>query len=142
MTTLAFRDGVLAADRLCSGNSAIYGFKTKIVKRHGFIAGATGSTPLCRRFTDWFMDGMAGLPTMRNGDCDATGVLIIAPKRWITFTPDGHEFYEREFMAWGSGCEFAIGAMAMGATAEQAVEVASRFCLHTGGPVDTLRFGS
>ena len=37
-----------------------------------------------------------------------------------------------EFAAWGSGRDFAIGAMAMGATARKAVEVASLFSVGCG----------
>jgi hypothetical protein len=40
--------------------------------------------------------------------------------------------------AIGSGARFAIGAFAMGATPRQAVEVASRFDIYTGGEVEVL----
>ena len=43
-----------------------------------------------------------------------------------------------DFIAWGSGECFALGAMAMGATAPQAVEVASKFNIQTGGTIRQL----
>ena len=39
---------------------------------------------------------------------------------------------ENDFWAVGSGEEYALGAMAMGASAAQAVEVASQFDVYTG----------
>lgn len=35
----------------------------------------------------------------------------------------------------GTGAEFALGAMEMGATAEQALRIAMKWCLYTGGDV-------
>jgi len=39
------------------------------------------------------------------------------------------------YAAWGSGRDFAIGALAMGATAKEAVEVACKHCLSCGPPI-------
>jgi hypothetical protein len=41
-----------------------------------------------------------------------------------------------KFSAWGSGSEFAIGAMEMGATAIQAVQATSKHCVSCGFGVD------
>jgi ATP-dependent protease HslVU (ClpYQ) peptidase subunit len=41
--------------------------------------------------------------------------------------------------AAGSGERYALGAMAMGATPEQAVQVAAGFCRYTGGDITVLR---
>lgn len=43
------------------------------------------------------------------------------------------------FVALGSGRDFALAAMALGQTAEQAVALAARFDIWTGMPIDTLR---
>jgi hypothetical protein len=40
-------------------------------------------------------------------------------------------------MAWGIGCDFALGAMAMGADAVQAVEITNKFSIHCGMGVDS-----
>lgn len=44
----------------------------------------------------------------------------------------------QKFMAWGSGRDFAMGAMSMGATAKEAVEVANRHCSSCGFGVDVF----
>jgi ATP-dependent protease HslVU (ClpYQ) peptidase subunit len=45
---------------------------------------------------------------------------------------------EDPFMAWGSGRDFALGAMAMGATAREAVAVACRFNVYCGNGIDAF----
>lgn len=55
---------------------------------------------------------------------------------------EGGGFVDREpsaFWAEGSGRDIAIGAMAMGATAGRAVQVASTFDAYTGGTITVLR---
>ena len=39
---------------------------------------------------------------------------------------------EDSYMAWGSGSDFALGALAMGATARRAAEIACQFCIYCG----------
>lgn len=46
------------------------------------------------------------------------------------------------FRAWGSGRDFAMGALAMGATAAEAVMVASRFCITCGVGIDVYHVQS
>lgn len=46
------------------------------------------------------------------------------------------------FFAIGSGRDYAMGAMAMGASAEEAVRIAARFDESTGGDVDVLTLES
>ena len=42
--------------------------------------------------------------------------------------------------ALGTGCEYAIGAMAAGTSAEEAVRIAARYDTNTGGEVITLPY--
>lgn len=70
------------------------------------------------------------------------------PDRWsrlIVATKDDCSTYEQlpvalivhdKFMAWGSGRDFAMGAMEMGASAERAVEVACRWDTSCGLPAE------
>jgi hypothetical protein len=74
------------------------------------------------------------------------------PDRWCEFivaTPDGLFRYERSPIpiehgknkcAFGYGKDFAYGALAMGATAEQAVSIANKFSPHCGMGVDVFNF--
>lgn len=42
------------------------------------------------------------------------------------------------FRAWGSGRDYAMGAMEAGADAREAVRIASKFCITCGGGVDSF----
>lgn len=87
---------------------------------------------------DWYQKG-------RNPDQWPAAQRTADWTRLIVADKNGVVFYEREpfaqsveepFMAWGSGRDFAMGAMAMGASAKEAVEVASRFSTTCGNGVD------
>jgi len=65
--------------------------------------------------------------------------------RLLVFSSAGARFYERQpvavaiedrFMAWGSGRDYAVGALACGKTAREAVEIAARFSTECGMGVD------
>lgn len=59
--------------------------------------------------------------------------LVVVYEQWPTgFHP------EDKFLAFGSGRDYAMGAMAMGADARRAVEIASHFCTSCGMGVDAL----
>ena len=45
---------------------------------------------------------------------------------------------EDEFIAWGNGRQFAIGALAMGANSVEAVEITSHHCSGCGRGVDSF----
>lgn len=140
MTTIAYRDGVLAAD-----SQTTYGASTertfgKTVRRGAVLAGASGSSAICQRFLDWFRAGMSGdPPAMSSGDDhDATGIIVHGPHHILLLNKVGWERRRAEFYAIGSGGEIATGAMAMGASAERAVEIATQHDAYTGGPITVL----
>lgn len=59
----------------------------------------------------------------------------------MRYEREPHPFeIEEPFYAFGSGMDIAIGALAMGANAIKAVEIASRYSSHCGNGIDTLTF--
>lgn len=143
MTTIAYRDGVLAADSMLTGYDADCGSVTKIRRnRHGWIGGACGNAGSISLFMDWFLNTAARVdvkPPPSVSDNAADGFVVVpgdrvffwsgAPALWPVIAP---------FHAIGSGMRFAMGAMAMGANAREAVEVARKFDVYTGGRIATL----
>ena len=142
MTTIAYRDGVLAADTLatwCGGRS---GYATKVVKRGPMLAAASGAATACGRFLDWFKSGMPDMPDMGDGQKEgywATGIIVMPDDMIVEFSPDGVSRKRAEMYAVGSGADYALGAMAAGATAEGAVQAAIRFDTKSGGEITVLR---
>lgn len=140
MTTIAFKAGVIAADTLATWGNSRDGEFTKIARRGPFLAGVSGAVAPCQRFLDWFVSGMEGdPPPMPEGDALAHGIIITPADECLTWGPRGWERTRVETYALGSGADYATGAMAMGATAEEAVRVAMRFDTKTGGEVLSLR---
>ncbi|WP_316200933.1 MULTISPECIES: hypothetical protein [unclassified Bradyrhizobium] len=120
MTTLAYRNGVLAADTRMIQGSAIIGNVIKIVRRDdGCMAGGAGDCAWVQGFHRWFLDGEQGdHPTV---DDHAKGMIVRPDKTVEMYEQGGMLKFKPAFAAMGSGKEFALGAMWMGATAEKAV---------------------
>ena len=143
MSTVVYRDGVLASDSRAYGGSGQTSPGTK-KKIHRLADGTrigvtTASLGMAERFVAWVSAGAD--PDAWKGDKPDLRAIIIKPDGEVFLSEDGLVFsgpIACEQYAIGSGASFAIGAMAMGATAEEAVEVAIRFDHHSGGPVTVL----
>ncbi len=144
MTVIAWDSKILAADKmaLCGDTKKTV---TKLFKLStGQAAGFTGDLDLGLLMLDWFQrEGtVESFPKPRD-EKEAWGVLIVAGR-------DGCFFYERygmgipvedKFMAWGVGRECALGAMAMGANAVMAVQIASEWVSGCGRGCDWFEAG-
>jgi ATP-dependent protease HslVU (ClpYQ) peptidase subunit len=141
MTTITYRDGVMAADsRAYSGNKVPIGEKIKLRRLDdGTLIGASTST--CGA-AGWVLDWVeAGCPAVAGG-------TELLPDKFdvIVVRPDGSVFYgsdtpvltgplDAPYLAAGSGQEYALGAMAHGATAVEAVRAACLLDVWSGLPV-------
>lgn len=142
MTTLAYADGVLASDSMAMNGWNILGAKSKIDKRGSVLFGASGrSSAICRAFVDWGRRGFIGEPPKLRIDDDNNAVGFIFPEgdRIIMWTHDGPNEFRSPYFAFGSGGEVATGALAMGATPEEAIEVASLWDIGTNLPLRVVR---
>ena len=142
MTTIAWDGKTLAADRRQTLGSNEPQTTTKIAAYGDYFMGASGGTAAAKAMLDWAIRGCrAGeFPTGQSGDDWARTVVINTKTRNV-------HIYERvsipiqistRFYATGSGCEYALGAMAAGADARQAVLIAARFDMYTGDGVDSF----
>lgn len=140
MTVIAWDGKTLAADR----QSTCAGMRSTTAKiRHlpdGDYAACTGGSDVCHMLVEWYKNGAKPSEWPAVQATDDWARLIIASK-------DGVVFYERhpvamlvrdKFIAFGSGRDFAMGAMAAGATASEAVDIASRFSTSCGLGVDEV----
>lgn len=138
MTTLVYRDGVLAADsRITVGDTYLDGWRKVRRISDGSLVGFTGSLPSGQAFIDWATNGFDGPPPKG----EYSGVLISSTGKIVEFE-DGSPiaFPKRSlFQAWGSGRQAALGALHMGATAVEAVKIANKINNTTGGRVHSLK---
>jgi len=139
LTTIAFRDGYLAADRQATiGNS--YSETTKIRKCGRFLYGMAGPTGLCHIVGDWLADGADPSEAPQFDEVETYGFAIYRKRiyaiegRVPMLIPLDCDVY-----AAGSGRDFALAAMALGKSAKEAVDLASRFDVFTGCGVDVVK---
>jgi len=152
MSTIAYRDGVIAADTLAStGNKTMTGVR-KIGRTNRFLFGLSGIFSGVHRIYDWvkeiekdtsphdFYKHMESLQTL---GLDATVLLVEEDGTIWTMTDDGGVFkVPMSYDSIGSGQDFAIGAMHAGASAAESVQAACHFDPYSGGEVHTVSFDS
>lgn len=143
MTTIAYRDGVLAADQLLTRNDIVIGLRTKIFRlKSGDLVAGCGNSGAVATLRGWYDAGAKGVqPEAPNSalvvfQCDG-GILIFEAGHSHRLDRSAAAFH-----AFGSGNEIALGAMAAGATAEQAVAAAIALDVYSGGRVDILTLGA
>ncbi len=141
MTTIAYRDGIMAADsRAYSGDKNPFGSKTKIHRLpDGSLFGASSSkvgvVDKLRRLT--VEHGVsATFPTVVEGQA-----LLVKPNGDVFLFNEQDGFsgpIRTTFCAIGSGEQYAMGAFHMGADAARAVSIACECDVWTGGEITVL----
>lgn len=152
MTTIAYKDGVMASDSLAAAGTMNTGDTPKVFRIHGCLVGISGTARLIRVFTDWFAEHMdsGDVPPIapnflepKVGSEDSIYAIVVTPNGKIWKYEDGLAPWplDCKFIACGSGRDFAMGAMAMGAGAVKAVEVAKSLDAFTGGKTVAFTLG-
>jgi hypothetical protein len=139
MTTLAYRNGVLASDSACQcGGWRQPGAIEKIWRIKKRLVSGTGDVNRIARFCRWVEAGMKGdAPEMGE---ESRGIVIEPSGRVREFEATGEiSLIEAPFYAWGSGMPPALGALYMGATAERAVEIAILVDPNSDGATQVFR---
>lgn len=142
MTTIAFRDGVLAADTAIIDRGCYCGQAVKIFRssdgKMGGLAGCLGDSAL---FRDWFLTGADGeAPEFKDDDSEG---LLVHPDGKVEWIGPGRKRFPMvaPFHCIGSGYRLALGALHAGASATRAVEIAAAVDNQTRGPFVVLRQG-
>lgn len=140
MTTIIATRKAMGSDTMVSNpDTGLYYPARKIVRVKGDLIGAAGDSGDCLRFMDWakhdFSEKKKPKFTVTDGDQEAQVLILNAEGLFMMCPTDPYpEQIESEFWAIGSGADAALGALAMGATLEQALEVAARFDNFTKAP--------
>lgn len=140
MTVIAYRDGILAADRQINCGDAKYpGSKIKRLADGTVIAWA-GLCDAGRIMAEWYENG-AFPDKFPLGDAhdEALSDLIVAcPGKPVAVYCQGPypNLVLHEFAAWGNGAIAAMAAMQCGKSAAEAVVITSMWCRGCGFGVD------
>lgn len=145
MTTIAYKDGVIAWDSRVTASNLIvdddYDKHIVIADIHFFVAGAT-------EFSEEFCNAYAARsPTVKDMDvsaivCEPNGKLL---KSSVEESGGQFRIWRSPYrqgcppFALGSGHDFVLAFMDMGLTAEEAVQRTMKFDAATGGRVHTFQ---
>lgn len=141
MSIVAWDGKTIAADR--QGSAGDLRFRTSKIwtLNNGDIVAFTGAIENGMAVAQWYENGAdtAAWPASQKGE-DWSRLIVVSHGKVFVFEqlPIKQAVLDR-MAAWGSGRDFALGAMAMGATAEQAVKIASRFASSCGLGVQAFR---
>lgn len=145
MTTIVYRSGVLAADtRAWSGDKVPIGFKRKIhqLKDGSMIGISSAKVGEPERFLETIKTIESDVWKTTLDEDFAVGAILVSPAGDVYYFNDSRNFVgplTGEWLVIGSGEEYAIGALSMGASAEEAVKVAAQHDPWTAGEIHTLR---
>lgn len=142
MTTIVYRDGVMAADSQVLDRSAVVGTVKKLYRRaDGAVAGTCGSLEDWAPFMKWFKNPSGFDAPAALFDFEALVALPSGEVLWFgksgRCTP-----YTAPFYAIGSGYQAALGALHAGASAERAAEIACLVDVDSGGPIIVEKVGA
>ncbi len=153
MTTIAWDGKTLAVDAQANRADMVrHAIKyrrippdhpVELVTGAGAVMAATGSLEYGLALFSWVLDDRmdpAKWPQFQADRNDWCRLIIVSKTRAMHYEmlPHAQDMLD-QFGAFGSGRDFAMGAMAMGADATRAVETASRFDVHTGPIVHSIR---
>lgn len=144
MTTIAWDGKTLAADRQTSyGTTPMPSTKIEKIKWKGkeALIGSAGRCEDCDNVIDWIKTGK-NKPEIDDDNRDFS-IIVVTKDDGVLYAAQSLYFHKVGHNQWaiGSGGDYALGAMKFGATAAQAIEIASQLDTQTGLGVDTLTFG-
>lgn len=144
MTTIAYRDGMIAADTATHWGGGVMQYDAHKIARNdaGDLAGAAGHNAAPYQFLEWFKGGeKGGRPEAgkdEDGNSNLSGIIVRTDGSIWLYDSDGVEQLYSEYVAIGSGKAVALGALYAGADAATAVMAAITHDSVTGGETETL----
>ncbi len=150
MTTIVYRDGVMASDSLASYGDTAFTNVTKLFRLNkGGVIGISGNVDF-RTLLELCCDIDNGddLPSVEElSKINHRFTALLRLKDGLFCVETGDELKKcgviplppKVFMATGSGEEFALGALDMGADAKTAARVACKFDLFSAPPIQTMK---
>jgi ATP-dependent protease HslVU (ClpYQ) peptidase subunit len=148
MTTIAYKDGIIAADSQATwedGSGQIELCNKLFLIRSGSHAGeivaTSGSTSPGMVFIDWYENPKKQKPRIQFEDDDFVCLVLNWAGLYVADTYCRLVKVKEPFYATASGAPFALGAMAAGASAKQAVQIACKYSAYSCPPVVTMKLG-
>lgn len=136
MTVLTCDGETVAADSMATADEQKFrSLKPKLVRKRGVLFGFFGAESGRRVLIEWYLAG---------ADPDDLPPGLGGTWHMVVFHRTHAVVYHKELLygddyeypcAFGSGGQFAMGALSAGATAVEAARIACKHCSTCGGPV-------
>ena len=138
MTTIAasVRFNEIAADSMISGQDTHYA----VSKLRSLRSSAIGAAGDWRHILE-FYKRLARKKAL-DADCDISAIELRRDGIWVYESTVIPARIEQDFFAVGTGAGYAIAAMHLGKSPQEAVEIAALFDPNTRGPVHVLKLGA
>lgn len=138
MTTIAYKDGIVAFDSYITAGELVVDFEKNKCQTHKGVkfifSGKVTDEPM---IVDAWFNGS------EEKDCDASALVIANGKPYYCAYDETGEFFKYEVTeraaAYGSGSPYALGAMDNGASAVEAVKIACNRDVYSGGRVRKVK---
>jgi ATP-dependent protease HslVU (ClpYQ) peptidase subunit len=138
MTTITYRDGIMAADSSIWVDGTMNYKTRKIFKLpDGTLVGFCGTWAHCMRLLEYLKGEQEDIPT----NIKEASAIVVTPKRRVIVYEGGTMTYvsRTKYLAAGSGSAVALGAMHAGATAVEAIKASIEHDNHTRGPIRSIK---
>jgi hypothetical protein len=141
VTTIIYANGVLAGDTLQVSQGTRVGRRVKVGKaKDGSLVASAGNASYGIKLQRWATEDGYGEPPLPPNE-DSMGLYISNTGLIAHIEDEGLAFTDTEVIAIGSGRDIALGAVAAGASAIEAVRIASTLDVSTGTEVVSVRLG-
>lgn len=145
MTTVCYRNGIMAADTALWHDDLYWGRVQKIERlSKGRLVGVAGEMASCQRLIELLRSTVApDREALQHCGAGCSAIVADPDGDFYCIDTDTGGMYEvdHDFAAIGTGIHLAFGAMEMGATAEQAVRVACKYDSATREPLQVEALG-
>jgi 20S proteasome alpha/beta subunit len=143
VTTIAYRDGVLAGDTRSTNQSdeILPGHVRKVYRlRNGSLIAFAGMLASIQAVVSKIKKDPNGILTISKSDgSNIEGLLIYPDGKVMQFDGSGWTSVKADYYAIGSGAVVARVAMRLGLSAKEAVRLAFEFVPSTGGRIQTVK---
>ena len=154
MTTIAVKDGIMVGDGRCSlGSTVIKDDMVKVFWINNHLMGGAGRARSISTFAQWLQkhtdytivnqevgDLVDLIPPVLQDDEEFTALVLTPDKQVLMY--DGNvalNLGQDVTASIGSGSVFAIAAMDAGASAEEAVKIAMKRDVYSGGEITVVQ---
>ena len=141
MTTIAWKDGVLAADTRVTIGDVIDPSEHKKVFRlkNGALIGLSGDAGVMMRVLKQLRRDPDDFESIDVHKAELNAIYVSADGKVFERDSNGWTRITAKYAATGSGYVPALVAMRMGASAREAIKIAMEFDKNTGGKVRSVR---